>query len=42
MPHQPPPRAARERARLVAEAADPAAPKAPVIAFDQPPNSDEP
>jgi hypothetical protein len=41
MPHQPLPRAARQRAMQVAEAAIEQRPKAPVIAFDQPPNSDE-
>jgi hypothetical protein len=42
MPHQPLSRAAYERAMRVAEAAIEQSPKAPVIAFDQPPNSDEP
>jgi hypothetical protein len=42
MPHQPLPRAAYERAMRVAEAAIEQSPKAPVIAFDQPPNNDEP
>jgi hypothetical protein len=42
MPHQSLPRAAYEGAMRVAEAAIEQSPKAPVIAFDQPPNNDEP
>jgi hypothetical protein len=41
-PSRPLPRAARERAMRVAEAAIEQSPKAPVIPFDQPPNRDEP